>query len=190
MSLAVRKRNLVVALLIAYAMCIVVSTVAHAADGTEKSTTDVPPALVGEWFEGSISPTNYYDSQTGRHLGNARSMGSILKIHADGTFEKYVYIYMRTNHLESEVWTTIKGNLSFKKNKIALTATNGHYKSNVASKKVDREMTAEELTKNSTAYKYHLENDDKTGRAYLVMPFDDGSSFRYRRTDEEEGAKK
>lgn len=180
-----RKRKLVWALLLAYAMGALLSTVAAAAAEGEKSTRDVPPELVGEWFEGSVSPTNYYDSQTGRHVGNARSMGSILKIYADGTYEKYVYIYMRTYNLESEVWTTTKGLLSFKKNKIALTPTSGHYKSTVAGKKTDRDMTDEELKQNATAYKYRLETDKETGRTYLVMPFEDGSAFRYRRWDEE-----
>jgi hypothetical protein len=178
---------------VALSLCLAATTARAEEPATQpaKSTTKVPDGMVGEWFEGSISPTNYYDSQTGKHLGNARKMGSILKVHANGAFEKYVYIYMRTYNVETEVWTTTKGNLSFKKNRIALTPTSGHYKTGgSSSNKQDRDMTPEELEKNKATYTWHFEKDKETGRTYLVMPFDDGSAFRYRRLDEEETAKK
>lgn len=169
---------------------VLLSSVALADEPTTKptkSTREVPAGLAGEWFEGQISPTNYYDSQTGKHLGNARQMGSILKIKPDGTFEKYVYIYMRTYNVETEIWTTLKGDLSFKGKRMALTPTSGHYKTGgTSSKKEDRDMTDEELKKNASTYTWRLEKDKDTNRTYLIIPFDDGSSFKYRRLDEEQ----
>lgn len=148
------------------------------------ATGPVPAEMVGEWFEGTVGPTTYWDSQTGKYLGSGRQMGTTLKLRADGSYEKYVYIYMKTYSLVTEVWTTAKGTATVAGDQITLTPTSGHYKSGGSGTKVDRPMTDEDLARNTNTYTWKTETDEQ-GRARLVFPFDDGSAFRYRRTDGE-----
>ena len=61
---------------------------------TAKGT--VPAELVGEWFEGTVGPTTYWDSQTGKYLGSGRQMGSILQVNADGIGDDYQSIAVLT----------------------------------------------------------------------------------------------
>jgi hypothetical protein len=159
---------------------------AHAqpAPATQPTAAALPAEMVGEWFEGTVGPTTYWDSQTGKYLGSGRQMGTTLKLRADGTYEKYVYIYMKTYSVVTEVWTTAKGVATVAGDKITLTPTSGHYKSGGSGTKVDRPMTAEDLTRNTNTYAWRTEKDEQ-GKIRLVFPFDDGSAFRYRRTDGE-----
>jgi hypothetical protein len=149
------------------------------------SANSIPAEMVGEWFEGTVGPTTYWDSQTGKYLGSGRQMGSILELHADGTFKKYVYIYMKTYALVTESWTSMAGTAAVAGDQLTLTVTKGHYKTGGSSKPIDRDMTAEEVTKAAATYAWRMETNKDTGRVELVLPFDDGSAFRYRRTDEE-----
>jgi hypothetical protein len=50
-------------------------------------------------------------------------------------------------------------------------------------------MTNEEVAKSAATYAWRMETNKDTGRVELVLPFDDGSAFRYRRTDEEKSSK-
>lgn len=161
-----------------------------APSGASTSTSSTLPAeIVGEWFEGTVGPTTYWDSQTGKYLGSGRQMGSILQLSADGTFKKYVYVYMKTYALVTESWTSIEGTAAVSGDTLTLTPTKGHYKTGGSSKPIDRDMTAEEVTKAAASYAWRLETNKDTGRVELVLPFDDGSAFRYRRTDEEKTQK-
>jgi hypothetical protein len=145
----------------------------------------VPAGAVGKWYEGSVSPTTYWDKQTGVFAGSARQNGSMFYVNADGTYEKYVYIFVKTGAVESEVWTTYKGNIAFTDKTMTLTPTSGHYRSRMGTKLTDRPMTDEDLARGTKTYNWQLE--DRDGKRHLVLPFDDGSRFDYRL---EEDAKK
>ncbi|HLL88574.1 MAG TPA: hypothetical protein VK324_04670 [Tepidisphaeraceae bacterium] len=168
----------------------VLALVGVARAGQAPATEPAPAAaalsaeMVGEWFEGTVGPTTYWDSQTGKYTGSGRQMGTTLKLNADGTYEKYIYIYLKTYSVVSEVWTTAKGTATVAGDKITLTPTTGHYKSGGSGTKVDRPMTADDHARNTTTYTWRMETDEQ-GQARLVFPFDDGSAFRYRRTDAE-----
>lgn len=148
------------------------------ADGAP--TAVVPPVVVGEWVEGSISPTTYWNTQTGQFAGNARGMAQYFIFNADGTFKQYIYIEIRMYNMVTQVWTQMNGTAAFADGTLTLTPTSGHYKT-AGTREVDRDMTADELAEKRTTYNWQIEQKD--GHDVLVMPFDDGSAFRLRRAE-------
>lgn len=153
---------------------------------TQSSTTQpvstTPKKLRGKWIYGSVSPTTYWDSSSGRFLGNARGSAGIFEFDATGHYKQYVYLEMRTYNLVTTVWTVHEGKVEFDKKTFTIRPTKGHYKSDSGSRHIDRDMTPEELQKAVTTYNWKLKRDDE-GREHFVIPFDDGSSFDYRRDE-------
>lgn len=147
---------------------------------TAPARANVPATVVGSWVEGSISPTTYWDTQTGRYQGNARSLAQYFIFNADGTYKHYVYIEMRMYNMVTQVWTQMNGQVEFADNTFTLIPTAGHYKTD-GTRKVDRPMTAEELAEKKTTYNWRIE--DNNDQPMLVIPFDDGSAFRLRRDE-------
>ncbi|HEV7298584.1 MAG TPA: hypothetical protein VGN72_04405 [Tepidisphaeraceae bacterium] len=184
----VRKASSITAVLTAALVC---TSSLRAEPPTTVPTTQaakpagtVPQELLGEWFQGTISPTSYWDTQSGKYLGNASSMGSTYRFHPDGTYEEYVYIETRMYNVQTVIWTTYKGTVDFKADTFTVTPTWGHYKTGgTSSQKTDRDMTEEELAKGKKTYNWKLEKNPDTGKTHFVVPFDDGSSFQFRRTE-------
>jgi tRNA(fMet)-specific endonuclease VapC len=128
---------------------------------------------------GTVSPTTFWDTQTGKFAGNARGMAQYLTLNADGTYKQYVYIETRSYNITTRVWTQHEGTVSFNGNSLTLKPTKGHYKS-AGSWKIDRDMTEKELAEKTVTYKWRKEKD-ANGAELLVIPFDDGSAFRLKR---------
>lgn len=144
----------------------------------------VPERVVGKWLYGSVSALQYVDGTTGQNLGSARGNGEVLIFKADGTYEQYVYIEMRTYDLVTRVFTSTRGTCEFTEGKLVLKPTSGHYLSNGSSRKIDRDMTEQELKDNVRHYNWRMENTDD-GEEKFVIPFDDGSRLEYRREKSE-----
>lgn len=51
------------------------------------ASTGLPPGLLGEWHSGRISPSEYYNTATGK-WAEASGTGVILKLHANSTYER------------------------------------------------------------------------------------------------------
>jgi hypothetical protein len=142
-------------------------------------SSTVPEQVAGNWVEGSISPTTFWDIRTGAFVGNARGMGQYLSLNSDGTYQQYVYIEMRAYNMVTQVWTQHDGTVSFADDTFTIRPTKGHYRT-AGTRKIDRPMSDKELADKVTTYTWRIETDDK-GQETLVLPFEDGSSFRLRR---------
>ena len=121
----------------------------------------VPAAVVGKWRYGSISPTTIHDAQTGKHLGNARSLGSFVEFAADGSYKQYTLTSMNTNGWALSTWAEEYGEAAFDpaKGTVALKATNGKYRvtdNRVKKNNYDRPMTDEEVKKAAVTLTYKL----------------------------------
>lgn len=171
--------------IVVLALAGMMATKSWSADGpaTQPATApaggQVPNVVVGNWVEGSVSPTTFWETQTGKFAGNARGMAQYLTLNADGTYKQYVYIETRSYNITTQVWTQHEGTVTFNGNSFTLKPTKGHYKS-AGSWKIDRDMTEKELAEKTVTYKWRKEKDPN-GAEMLVIPFDDGSAFRLKR---------
>jgi hypothetical protein len=149
-----------------------------AAGRAETPPPTIPAGIVGDWVVGSISPTTFWDKQTGQFQGNARGMASYLSLRPDGTYKEFVYIEMRMYNMVTQVWTTMEGTYSADATTIHFTPTTGHYRT-AGTRTIDRPMEPNELAEKAKSYPWHLETSDRDGKPHLIFPFDDGSRFDY-----------
>jgi hypothetical protein len=75
------------------ALCLTTLAACAAGDGAAgpgggSPRTRVPDELVGSWYSGNVSPTEFVDPNTGHHLGNGYGKGLFYTFNADGTFEE------------------------------------------------------------------------------------------------------
>ena len=138
----------------------------------------VPAEAVGKWKYGSISPTTVHDAQTGRYLGNARSMGSFVELAADGSYKQYTLISLNTNGWALTTWTEEYGTAAFDpaERTVAFTATRGKYKvtdNRVAKNNYDRPMSEDEVKKAGRTLTYRFARSDK-GERRLELGHRDG----------------
>jgi hypothetical protein len=143
-----------------------------------KCTT--PRQVQGKWIYGSVGPTTYWDSDTGRFLGNARGSAGIFEFDGAGHYRQFTYGEMRTYNIVNKFWTVHEGAVEFTADTFTIRPTKGHYNGEMGSRKIDRDMTAEELEKAVTTYNWRLERDEND-KEHFIIPFDDGSKFDYRR---------
>jgi hypothetical protein len=61
-------------------------------DGATTPRTDVPAELVGTWYHGEVSPSNFYDPASS-HWDNAYGEGMFYSLTADGHYESGCRIY-------------------------------------------------------------------------------------------------
>ncbi|MBZ9749755.1 hypothetical protein K7W42_02635 [Deinococcus sp. HMF7604] len=108
------KTNLCFSLLFALA-----STSAHAAT--------VPAALQGQWEYGYVSPIEYYDPSTGKYAEGSGT-SEIIRIKADGSYERNGIIVVSTYGCTSKLLTTSKGKVTLKGNILTFTPTTAHNK--------------------------------------------------------------
>lgn len=142
--------------------------------------SSTPRQVQGKWIYGSISPTTYWDSDTGRFLGNARGSAGIFEFDDAGHYKQYVYGEMRTYNLVNKFWTVHEGTVEFTADTFTIHPVKGHYIGEMGSRKIDRDMTAEELEKAVVTNHWRIERDDHD-REHFIIPFEDGSKFDYRR---------
>ena len=152
---------------------------AAATENQPASTT--PKKLVGRWVYGSVSPLTYWDSNTGQFLGNAHGAGELFELKPDGTYKEYVYLESRMYNMVTQVWTIHEGTIAFAGDTYTIRPTKGHYRTD-GTRKIDRDMTPDELAKQVKTYNWRLEQRD--GKPLLVVPFQDGSKFEFRPADE------
>jgi hypothetical protein len=149
---------------------------------SSEASSTTPKKVRGKWIYGSVSPLTYWDSDTGKFLGNARGSAGIYEFDASGNYKEYTYIEMRTYGLLTTCWTVHEGKVAFNGNTFTIRPTKGHYKSDSGSRHIDRDMTPEELEKGVKTYNWKVKKDDN-GVQHFIIPFDDGSSFDYHRDE-------
>lgn len=164
------KTRIGIAVLIASTLCL--------GAGDNQPTT--PAHVQGKWIYGSVSPTTYWDSDTGRFLGNARGSAGIFEFDDKGHYKQYVYGEMRSYNVVNKFWTVHEGTIEFTDTTFTIRPVKGHYNGEMGSRKIGRDMTEEELKKAVATYDWRIERDDD-GREHFVIPFADGSKFDYRR---------
>lgn len=146
------------------------------------STRKAEPVYAGRWSYGSVSPTTYWDADTGRFSGNARGSAGILEFDDAGHYTEYLYLELRTYGLTTKAWTVHSGDVAVDGDHMTLTPRRGHYNSWIGDKpKTDRDMTPDECAKLTRTYRWTLTRDDRG--ELLTIPFDDGSKFEYRRAE-------
>ncbi len=139
-----------------------------------------PTQVQGKWIYGSVSPTTYWDSDTGKFLGNARGSAGIFEFDDAGHYKQYVYGEVRSYNIVNKFWTVHEGTVEFVGETFTIRPLKGHYLGDMGTRKIDRDMTEEELKNGVKTYNYRVERDDQDVE-HLVIPFDDGSKFDYRR---------
>lgn len=140
-----------------------------------------PAALLGKWMHGSVSPTTYWNSDTGAFVGNARGTAGILEFDAAGRYKEYVYLELRTGNYTNKAWTVHEGTVAFAGDTLTIRPERGHYQFWTNGKQTtDRPMTPDEAKGLTKTYKWTLTKDD-AGNDVFTVPFEDGSSFVYRR---------
>lgn len=140
-----------------------------------------PKALLGKWIYGSIGGMTYWDTDTGKFIGNARGSAGIFEFDNAGRYREYIYLEMRTGYYTNKAWTVHEGAVTFDGDTFTIHPERGHYQFWTNGKQTtDRDMTPEEAKKLSKTYKWTLTKDD-SGKEVFTIPFEDGSKFVYRR---------
>lgn len=137
---------------------------------------DVPkgmvlPEVVGQWKWGSISPTSFWDTTTGKYAGNARSMGSFFDFKPDGTYSQMIYIATYQYGWSVQVWTYHEGTVTFERDgTFTLHPAKGRYKgadNRVAKNNFDRPMGEDDLKKSAGPQRWAFKRDGE--KTVLMM---------------------
>jgi hypothetical protein len=149
---------------------------------TAPSTT--PKPLVGKWMYGSVSPTTYWDADTGVFQGNARGSSGIYEFDDAGHYKEYIYLELRTGNFTSKAWTVHEGTVAFTNDHFTLHVERGHYQFWANNRlTTDRDMKPDECAKLSKTYAWTFGKND-AGEERFTVPFEDGSKMEYRRQTE------
>lgn len=109
---------------------------------------DLPAELVGSWRHGRISPTNFWNDQTGAYAGNAYGMSDYYEFTAGGSYKRMTYIYTQMYSCRTQTWTEVRGTLTADAGRFTLRPTEGRYQvanSCAKSQNYTRPMAAAEL---------------------------------------------
>lgn len=82
----------------------------------------VPTPLQGQWEYGYVSPIEYYDPSTGKYAEGSGT-SEIIRIQADGSYERSGIIVVTTYSCTSKLLTTSKGKVSLTGNILTFTPT-------------------------------------------------------------------
>lgn len=146
----------------------------------EQTRPATPIQVQGKWIYGSVGPTTYWDADTGKFLGNARGSAGIFEFDDKGNYRQYVYGEMRSYNVVNKFWTVHEGTVTFTADTFTIRPAKGHYNGEMGSRKIDRDMTKEELEKAVATFNWRIELDEEN-REHFIIPFEDGSRFDYRR---------
>lgn len=87
----------------------------------------VPAPLQGQWEYGYVSPIEYYDPSSGKYAEGSGT-SEIIRIQADGSYERSGIIVVTTYGCTSKLLTTSRGKVSLKGNLLTFTPTTVHNK--------------------------------------------------------------
>jgi hypothetical protein len=140
------------------------------APATRPSAAAVPEALVGDWFWGNVSPTRYWDADTGDFVGHGYS-GALSYVFAkDGTYRRYFYLETRLGGSVSGIFSASEGTVTFTGDAFTLKPTKGTYRfTEGRSKKRERAMTEDELARPGLVFRWRLAEKGKGKPAVLVV---------------------
>ncbi|GGL19645.1 hypothetical protein [Deinococcus radiotolerans] len=82
----------------------------------------IPAALQGQWEFGYVSPIEYYDPSSGKYAEGSGT-SEIIRIKADGSYERSGIIVVSTYSCTSKLLTTSKGKVTIKGNILTFTPT-------------------------------------------------------------------
>lgn len=133
----------------------------------EEKKDAVPPALVGDWFWGNVSPTRYWNRDTGDFVGHGYSGALSYVFNKDGTYRRYFYLETRLYGDVSGLFSASEGTVTFAADgTFTLKPAKGTYKFTEGKRlKREREMTRDELERPGLVFKWKLEE----GGASLVV---------------------
>lgn len=145
------------------------------------AAANVPEAAVGAWYSGTGTPAVYSDTKFEDRMGRAGDTGTTLVIKADGTYELYVFVDMRSSGFVTQVRTRSSGRITFAGDRYTVTPTSGQRWSRISGKVTDRPLNDEELKEMSKTYRWRIDRDTtKEGHRYFVVRLADGSEQRFR----------
>lgn len=152
---------------------------APAANGPATATRKaaVPAGLVGDWFWGTVSPTRYWDRDTGDFVGHGYSGALSYVFAADGTYKRYFYLETRLGGDVSGVFSASEGTVAFTGDTFTLKPTKGTYRfTEGRSTKKEREMRRDELERPGLVFTYRIEK--KPDGAPVLMVGKEGEDAR------------
>jgi hypothetical protein len=171
----------------------VVGNVARGADGAATrpvaatrsaaaaGQANVPEAAVGAWYSGTGTPAVYSDTKWEDRMGRAGDTGTTFVIRADGTYELFVFVDMRSSGFVTQVRTRSGGRIAFAGDRYTVTPTAGQRWARISGKVTDRPLNEAELKEMARTYRWRIDRDTtKEGHRYFVVPLDDGSEQRFR----------
>jgi hypothetical protein len=138
--------------------------------------TDVPQALVGKWYSGTVSSVDFYDPGSGS-WGDPSGNGLFLTLVADGTFSSGYGQQVTLYDCETSSFFYKAGTVTVTGTDLTLYPNSGskHYLAICSpSLNEDRGLNPDEL--NPIHQLYQLQTDD-SGQPVLVFTLDDGSQL-------------
>jgi hypothetical protein len=153
-----------------------------AAPATRPSTrpaTPLPAGLAGDWFWGSISPTKYWDRDTGEFVGHGYSGALSYVFGADGTYKRYFYLEQRLGGETSGIFSASEGTVAFTGDTFTLTPAKGTYRFTTGRKKpTERPMRQDELERPGLVFTWRLEKKREGGGPPVLMISKEGEDAR------------
>ena len=130
----------------------------------------VPAELVGDWFSGTVSPTRYWNRDTGEFVGHGYSGALSYVFEKGGTYKRYFYLEIRLGGDVSSIFSASEGTISFSGNTLTLKPAKGTYRFIDGPGKAPRErpMQQDELERPGLVFNWQLEKKDG-GPAVLLI---------------------
>jgi hypothetical protein len=127
--------------------------------GGAKGAAAVPPGLAGDWFWGTVSPTQYRDRDTGEILGRGYSGALSYVFREDGTYQRHFYLEQRLGDSTSSIFSASEGTVTFTKDTFTLKPAKGTYRFVDGPRKKPRErpMRQDELERPGLVFTWRLE---------------------------------
>jgi hypothetical protein len=149
------------------------------ATGPDAPRTSVPAELVGTWFQGSVSNTDYYNPSTGSWAGPSGT-GVAYTFTANGEYQHAGVLQSSLYGCTSIVFGWDRGAVAVRGTEVTLTATSGRLKSEdncVAEYNYDKSIAVD-----PTVVTYEVGVDDY-GTETLWLTWPDGQTLSFRRQE-------
>jgi hypothetical protein len=118
---------------------------------------DVPAELVGSWYDGTFSPTEFWDE--GSYEGNAYEQYMALEIDENGTYHQYVYNGTNYYGCDLRTWSLFEGAAFVEGDDIHFVPSRGEYqvRSNCyEDSNYNRDATSDEVAEMEDTYIWAL----------------------------------
>jgi len=147
--------------------------------------TDTPSELVGTWVHGLISPTDFYDANSGEWIDNAYGTAVLFTFTADGRYTQDILIKTSAYSCRTQVFIHDEGTTAIDGNEIRVYPTKGRVISRDNCNDQFNYDRADDIAgKQGDPYLWDFQVNPDDGQTYLTIDVGASGSVAYFRPAE------